>query len=241
MKEAKSALYTALEITKNMNEKIGNTSILEAIARNYSMLQHHFFDSPLSNEDYVKLLEDIIAVIKNPIRQAELEARWKDEDRQQTEEINALLQEVRYACLYLELARAAEADDERDRAWAFNSYASLQVGEIIEKSAAIVSAMEADRRSSRNSKNAQGRNKSISLIKEETARLIEAMRPEAGWHYKSTIVAALEMPLTDFIEKNKILCIQPSNIEKWLTNWLREDERLKRVWERTKRPKANNK
>lgn len=148
---------------------------------------------------------------------------------------------MKYACLYLELASAAEQNESRDRAWAFNSYASLMIGEIIERSAAIQNLIEADRRSKRNSNNAQGRNKSVLPVKEEVARLLEDLRPEAGWPYKSTAVAMLESPLSAFIESNDISGVQISNIENWLTNWLREDELVNNVWERTKRQQGNNK
>ncbi|WP_454834188.1 hypothetical protein [Pseudomonas lini] len=241
MKETKPALFSPIQITMNTNESIGSTTVGKAIARNHGMLWDSFFHPLLGLEEYNKLLEDIRAVTDNPALQAELETRWRNEDSQQSEEINTLLQDVRYACLYLELAGAAEAHKDRERAWAFTSYASVQVGEVIEKSAAIINAMEADKRSSRNSKNAQGRNKSILLVKEEVARLLEEMRPEAGWPYKATAVAALESPLTGFIENNNILDIQPSNIEKWLTKWLREDELVNRVWEKSKRAQGNNK
>jgi hypothetical protein len=241
MKEMKPPLFSPIQITMNTNESIGSTTVGKAIARNHGMLWDSFFHPLLGLEEYKKLLEDIRAVTDNPALQAELETRWRNEDSQQSEEVNTLLQRARYACLHLELARAAEQDSSRDRAWAFTNYASLMTGEIVEKSEAIFNAMEAENRSTRNSKNAQGRNKSILSVKEEAARLLEEMRPEAGWPYKATVVAALERPLTGFIENNNILDIQPSNIEKWLTKWLREDELVNRIWEKSKRAQGNNK
>lgn len=115
------------------------------------------------------------------------------------------------------------------------------IGEIIERSAAIQNLNEADKRSIRNSKNAQGRNKSTLPLKEEIARLLEDLRPEAGWPYKTTAVATLERPLSDFIVNNNILDVQPSNIETWLPRWLSEDELVNPAWEKTKRPQVDNK
>jgi hypothetical protein len=38
-------LFPPQEVTANMNESIGNTTIGEAIARNHGLLVHHFFVS----------------------------------------------------------------------------------------------------------------------------------------------------------------------------------------------------
>ena len=88
----------------NTNESIGNTTVDKAIARNHGMLWDGFFHPLIKLDEYNKLLEDIRAVIANPELQAELETRWRNEDRLHSEEINTLLQDARYACLYLELA-----------------------------------------------------------------------------------------------------------------------------------------
>lgn len=230
-------LLSPQHITANMNESIGNTTIDEAIARNHQILLDHFFDSLLELDDYIKLLKEIRAAISDPALQVELETHWRNEDSQQSEETTTLLHHVRYACLYLELAITAEAQKGRDRAWAFTNYASLMVGEIIEKSAAILNTMEADDRSNQNSRNAQGRNKSILLVKEEAARLLKEKRPEDGWPTKVKAVTDLEEPLAEFIKKNNIPILQTSNIEKWLTAWLREDKLVNPAWENSKRIK----
>lgn len=240
MNKVKPALFTATEITTDMNEKIGSTAILEAIARNHSILHDHFF-SPFSEPDaYLELLESIRLNISSPVLQGQLEEDWYNEANKHDDSATRLLQHVRNACLYLELASIAEQNKNRDRAWAFNSHASLMVGEIIERSAAILNLHETEKRSVKNSVNAQGRNKAVLPLKKEVARLLEHLRPEAGWPHKSTAVAVLERHLSDFIDTNNISAVQISNIENWLPRWLLEDELVKRAWERTKRPKANN-
>jgi hypothetical protein len=241
MKEMKPPLFTRVQLATHTNERIGNTTIDEAIARNHEILQLHFFEPLTKPDKYIKLLKSIRSSINTPESQGRLEEDWYTEVKMHDDEVAILLQYVKYACLYLELASAAEQNKARDRAWAFNSYASSMIGEIIERSAAIQNLNEADRRSERNSNNAQGRNKSVSPVKEEAARLLEDLRPKAGWPYKTTAVAKLERPLTVFIESNNISGIQISNIENWLTKWLREDELVSRVWERTKRQNTNNK
>lgn len=237
MTKATQPLFPPHQITASMNESIGNTTVVEAIARNHSLLRDHFFDSVLDLDHYIQLLEGIRAVIGNPALQAELETQWENEDIQLDEAVKTLLHHVRYACLYLELGSDAEAQKNRARAWAFTNYASVMVGEIIEKSAAILNAMKVDDRSNQNSINAQGRNKSTLLVKEEAAKLLKDRRPEDGWPNKVKAVSALEDPLAEFIEKNKIPALQISNIEKWLTVWLREDELVKQAWENCKRVK----
>ena len=222
MKEKKLALFTRAQLSTQENERIGNITIDTAIARNHGILDLHFF-SPLTERGaHLKLLESIRSCISTPELQGQLEEDW-DSEASKHDEVTILLKHVKYACLYLELASAAERNKARDRAWAFNSYASLLIGEIIENSAAIQNHKDVEKHSERNSKNAQGRNKSVSPVKEEAARLLEELRPEAGWPYKSTAVAVLERPLVDFIESNEISGIQISNIENWLTKWLRED------------------
>lgn len=241
MKKMKPPLFTRAQLATHTNERIGNTTIDVAIARNHEILQLHFFEPLTKPDEYIKLLESIRSSINTSESQGRLEEDWYTEANKHAGEVTILLQHVKYACLYLELASAAEQNKARDRAWAFNSYASLMIGEIIERSAAIQYLNEADRRSERNSNNAQGRNKSISPVKEEAARLLEDLRPKAGWPYKATAVAVLERHLTAFIESNDISGIQISNMENWLTKWLREDELVNRAWERTKCPKTNNK
>ena len=238
MTKKNQPLFSPHQITSSMNESIGNTTIVEAIARNHSMLRDHFFESLLDLDDYIQLLQSIRAVTDNSALQAELETRWRNEDSQQNEEINTLLHHVRYACLYLEQGSAAEEQKNRDRAWAFTNHASVMVGEIIEKSAAILNTRDADSRTKQNSKNAQGRNNSILPVKEEAARLLYTLKPKAGWPYKTTAVTELEKPLNEFIEKNKIPTLQISNIEKWLKEWLREDELVNRAWESNKHVKT---
>lgn len=241
MKEKKPALFTRTQLAIQENERIGNITIDAAIARNRGILHHHFF-SPLTEPDaHLELLESIRSSISTPELQGQLEEDWDNESSKHDNDATKLLQYVKYACLYLELASAAEQNKARNKAWAFNSYASLMIGEIIERSAAIQNLNETDKCSARNSNNAQGRNKSVLPLKKEAARLLEELRPEAGWPYKSTAVAVLERPLGAFIESNEIPAIQISNIENWLTKWLREDELVSRAWEKTKRLQVNNK
>lgn len=237
MTQKNQSLLLPQDITASMNESVGNTTIDEAIARNHRILLDHFFEPLLELDDYIKLLEDIRAAISDPVLQVELEARWRNEDIQRDEATSTLLRHVKYACLYLELARTAEVRKDRDRAWAFTNHASLMVGEVIEKSAAILNAMKANDRSNQNSRNAQGRNKSVLLVKEQAARLLKEKRPEDGWPTKVKAVTDLEGPLAEFIEKNNIPALQISNIEKWLTAWLREDELVNQAWENSKRVK----
>jgi hypothetical protein len=241
MKEKKPALFTRTQLATHENERIGSITIDTAIARNRSILHLHFF-SPFTEPDaHLELLESIRSSISTPELQGQLEEDWDNEASKNDDPATILLQHVKYACLYLELASAAEQNKARDRAWAFNNYASLMIGEVIERSASIQNLNESDRRSERNSNNAQGRNKSVLPVKEEAARLLEELRPEAGWPYKSTAIAVLERPLGAFIESNEISGIQISNIENWLTTWLREDKLVNRAWEKTKRLQVNNK
>lgn len=236
MKEKKPTLFSPSQFATHMNERIGNTTINAAIARNHHILRDHFF-SPLTEPDaHLELLESIRSSISTPEFQGQLQDDWDNEASKHDDEITILLQNVKYACLYLELASAAEQNKDRDRAWAFNNESSLMIGKIIEGSANIQNLNESNKRSVQNSNNAQGRNKSLLPVKEEVTRLLKKLRPEAGWPYKSTAVAALEPSLTVFIESNNISGVQISNIENWLTKWLREDELVNRAWEKTKRP-----
>jgi hypothetical protein len=236
MEEKKQPLFTRARLVEINNDEIGNCTIGEAISRNVSILRTHFFE-PLFEYDYLKLLNDVSSVTSNLALQAELEQNWDNEVNELDEETNIALKLARYASLYIELARSAESRNEHIKAWAFNNYATLMVGEILEKSVAIQNRTGIENLSKQNSKNAQGRNKSILQVKEETARLLFEKRPETGWPSKAKVPAALEHPLADFIEKNKILVLRTSNIEQWMKKWLREDELVKGAWEKNKSSK----
>ncbi|AKA82671.1 hypothetical protein VO64_2125 [Pseudomonas synxantha] len=44
--------------------------------------------------------------------------------------------------------------------------------------------------------------------------------------------------MAEFIERNNIPALKITNIEKWLTAWLREDVLVNQAWEKTKHAKA---
>lgn len=235
MKETKPALFSPIQLATSRNESIGSTTVDKAIARNHEMLWDSFFHPLLGLEKYKKLLEDIRAVTSDVVLQAELETRWRDEDSQQSEEINTLLQEVRFACLHLELARAAETHNDCDRAWAFTCYASLIVGEITEKSAAIINAMDTKKRSIQNSKNGKTRTKNFLPAKEEVVRLLEQLKPERGWPSLRGAAIALEEDMIEFILKTRPSGLTASNIRSLLEkDWLPDDEFVNDAWIKTK-------
>ncbi|QLG91207.1 hypothetical protein HZF02_04240 [Pseudomonas yamanorum] len=246
MKKIKPPLFTPAEFAKNINESIGNTTIDEAIDRNHGILLQHFFEPLLERDEHLKLLEDIRLVTNDPELQGKLMENWEHEVYETdwktngiNERINTLLQHVRYACLYLELARAAEENKHRNRAWAFNNEASLMIGEIIEKSETILNAMEADKRSAQNSKNGKGRIKNFLPVKEEAVRLLEEMKPEGGWPTLTSAVTALDEPLAHFILSNRISGMTSTNIRVLLEKtWIPKDELVNPAWEKTKQAKT---
>lgn len=238
MTKTTQPLLSQTQLATNMNNSIGNTTIGEAIARNHGLLGHHFFDSLHNLDDYTQLLESIRAVTDNPALQAKLETCWEDEDIQQDEEFNTLLHQVRYACLYLELGSTAEAQKNSDRAWAFTNYASVMVGEIIEKSAAILNEREVERRALQNSKNGKGRIKNFVPVKQEAVRLLKAMKPEGGWPNIDSAIDALETPLANFIRENHISGLTPTNIRPLLKQtWIPKDELVNQAWKENKKSK----
>lgn len=246
MKKIKPPLFSPEELAINMNESIGKTTIGEAIGRNHGILLQHFFEPLLERDEHLKLLEDIRLVTSDPELQGKLMEDWEHEVYEPgckihglNEEINILLQRVRYACLYLELARATEENKGRDRAWAFNNEVSLMIGEIIEKSEAILNAMEGDKRSSQNSKNGKGRIKNFLPVKEEAVRLLEELKPEDGWPTLTSAVTALDEPLAHFILSNRISGMTSTNIRVLLEKtWIPKDELVNPAWEKTKQAKT---
>jgi len=234
MTESKSALFSPIEYTTTSNEQIANITISSSIGRNKLLLREHFFEPLFERSEHLKLLEDIRAVTSNVALQAELVQSWENEISQHSGAFAMLLQDVRHASLYLELATVAEEGQNRERAWAFNNYATMIVGGILEKINTHLNEMESDRVSKQNSKNAMKGNKPTLLVKEEVAKLLVEMRPETGWPSKSGVFVSLEQPLAEFIKKNKIPRIRVSNIESWLGDWLREDKLVARAWEKNK-------
>ncbi|MBM0211279.1 hypothetical protein ALQ72_00470 [Pseudomonas syringae pv. maculicola] len=234
MTKKSQPLFSPHHTPSSMNESIGNTTVGEAIARNHHMLWDHFFDPLLELDDHVKLLEDIRAVIGDPALQAELETRWRNEDSQLSEEVNILLQDVRYACLYLELARAAETNNDRDRAWAFTCYASVMTGEISEKSAVVINTINKNARSTQNSKNAKARAEKYLPAKEEVVRLLEKLKPAGGWTSFRGAAIALEEDIIEFILKTHPPILSTSNILNTLEReWLPKDEFINSAWTKT--------
>ncbi|MHC8307517.1 hypothetical protein [Pseudomonas sp. PB3P13] len=234
MKDATSPPFSPIQITVNTNDMIGNTSIASAIDRNYGILDDHFFKPILGDEELIKLLKDIRAVINDPALQADLETRWSLEDSQQGNKFNTLLRDARYAYLYLELAKSAEIHNDRDRAWAFTCYASVMVGEISEKSAAIIDKMNKDARSIQNSKNAKAKDKSYLLAKEEVARLLEHLKPAGGWISFRGAAIALEKDMIKFLLETRPPNLTASNICNLLEKeWLPKDELVNTAWTKT--------
>jgi hypothetical protein len=153
-------------------------------------------------------------------------------------EIGILFNHARQVLKYLELATAAEDNKNRDRAWAFNGEASLLIGEALEKTAAIHDRIELSSKAKQNIVNAKGRNKAHLPVKEATIRLLSEMKPEGGWPTKTKAIKDLEKYLTEVIEKKEILTLDISNIDKWLTTWLRDDELVNAAWEKNKHANA---
>lgn len=254
MKKTKSPLLSPSESAAHSNRSMGRTTIGEAIDRNHFMINAYFFEMLLERDDYPKLLDIIRPVTSDLTLQGELQQSWESEVNEHDKEMNILLKQVRYACLYAELARAAKESKNHNEAWAFNNYSSLMTGQIMAKSEEILSRTQTEERSNQNSKNAQGRNKYILLVKEEAARLLEELRPTDGWPSKVNAIAALEGPLAAFIDpdicngersavteiKTKTIGgVTATNIANRLTTWLREDAMLRYAWEKNMRPQKN--
>lgn len=234
MTKTTSPLFSAIKLATHLNERIGNTSIGEAIARNHGLLLEHFFKPLLGRDVYIKLLSDISVVTSDLARQAELEQAWGSEANEYDEETKSVLKEAQYACLYIELARAAEASNDHIRAWAFNNHASLMVGEIIEKSTAIQDHTETKKRSQQNSKNGKSRIKNFLPVKEEVVRLLEQLKPVGGWTSFSGAAIALEEDMTEFILKTRPSGLTASNIRNLLEKeWLPGDELVNSAWTKT--------
>ncbi|MCP2069876.1 hypothetical protein [Pseudomonas laurylsulfatiphila] len=243
MTKIKVPLFSPTQYATHMNESIGNTTARVAIGRNHRTLWNCFFEPLLEHDEYIKLLEDIRAVTSDPALQGKLMDNWENEVYECNEEINGLneeinitFQHVRHACLYLELATAAEKDKDHNRTWAFNNEASLMVGKIAEKSETILNKITADSNAKQNSKNGKGRIKSFLPAKEEAARLLDEMKPEGGWLTVVSAASALEEPLGSFIDANRIGGIKSSNIRNLLEKkWIPKDMLVNSAWQKNKR------
>jgi len=245
MKKIKPPLFSPTQYANHINESIGNTTARVAIGRNQRILFSCFFEPLLERDEHIKLLEDIRSVTSDPALQGKLMENWESEVYERDEEINGLNEEinilfehVRHACLYLELAAAADEDKDRDRAWAFNNEASLMIGNITEKSEAILSKIEADSNAKQNSANGKGRIKNFLPVKEKAARLLYEMKPEGGWLTVVSAASALEEPLGNFIDTNRIGGIKSSNIRVLLEKkWIPKDALVNNAWLKNKQPK----
>ncbi|MNM86589.1 hypothetical protein D3C81_987460 [compost metagenome] len=112
------------------------------------------------------------------------------------------------------------------------------VGQVVEKSDAAFKSLEGEKRSYRNTENGKGRIEYILPVKEEAARLLKELKPEGGWPTLASAILALEQPLADFINANRITVVKNSNIPDLLgKNWRYKDEIVKRAWLSSKREK----
>lgn len=244
MKKMNPPLLSPTQHARHMNESIGGTTINAAIERNHCILRENFFEPLLGLNDHIKLLEDIRLVTSDPGLQGKLVESWENEVYELDEEIlaldeeiNLLFRRVRYACLYLELAQAAEENNDLNRAWAFNNEASLAVGETVEASAVILSKIEANSRSKQNSENGRGRIKNFLPAKLEAVRLLNELKPEGGWPTLASAISALEEPLGNFIDTNRIGGIKSSNVKNLLGKvWIPHDELVNNAWFKAKHP-----
>lgn len=75
-------------------------------------------------------------------------------------------------------------------------------------------------------------------IKRELARLLIEKRPDGGWKSKAQAVRALEADMAGFSvprDDNKPLSLEPDNLNRTLTKWMREDAEVRGAYERTRR------
>lgn len=233
----KPPLFFPVQSVMLMNEQIGGTSVVTAIARNHSLLQEHFFEPLSSLSHYNKIIKDIRSVKTEPALQAKLEERWQNELLIKNEEtdssnelVTQLLIRVRFACLYIELASMAEETKLRDQAWAFNNQASLMIGGIIEESMAIQKKLNTQKLSPQNKKNAQRRNINIEPARKEAARLLIEMKPKTGWMTPESAASKLEKPLQKYIEDNRISGVTGSNIKTRLKSWIKDYPIVAEAW-----------
>lgn len=238
MSKNSQPLLSPTQFVININASIGNSTIGEAIDRNALLLQEHFFGPQAENHENLKLLKEIRQAISTPELQANLEKNWDDDAYNYDPEAYTLVTQVRYACLYIELAKSAYAQNDKNRAWAFINYSSVMVGEVVGRSASILNDLEADNCAKQKSKNGKGRIKNFSSTKEEAARLLEVMKPEGGWPTLASALRTLNKPLGDFINTNRIRGIKSSNIYELLEkSWIHNDETINRAWLNTKHDK----
>lgn len=231
-------LFTPVQYVVMSNEEIGSCTIHEAISRNLLILRNCAFEPLFEKDDYSTLLSKIRHAIGDPTLQAELVQNWNSEDNahEPSQEAEAFLNHFKHACLYIELARAAEEQKEHTRAWAFNNYASLMVGETSEKSETILYHIEIRHHSKQNSKNAQGGSNNLIPVKEEAARLLEEMKPEGGWPSYRRAAIVLEAPMAEYISHNRIRGLTASNIRNLLEKtWMPKDKIVNDAWLKNKR------
>lgn len=238
MKKIKPPLFSPTQFAEIMNENIGGRTIHAAISRNYCVLQDHVFEPLLGLNKYAELLESIQIAIDDPALQAKLMADWENEvyeeykdENEPNEKITILLDRARYACLYIGLARAALKRGDIERAWAFNNEASLNTGEAIAESTAILQEIEDRKCTAQNSKNAKGRTKNFLPAKQEAARLLNEMKPDGGWPSVASAALALNEPMQKFINMNRIGGIKGSNIQTLLEKtWIPKDPLVNNAW-----------
>jgi hypothetical protein len=239
MEKPKTTLFSPIEYVEITNKEMGGFTVIEAIGINYAILQGCAFEPIFGKDEFSILLNKIETAISSPILQATLMEEWDSEISE--EEIAIFINHFRHACLYMELARAAEKQNEHIKAWSFNNYASLKVGAISEKLENILKNAQAERLSTQNSKNAKEKDKNFIATQMETARLLKEMKPEEGWPSASRAAITLEKPLSEFIINNRVPGLTPSNIRTLVEKtWIPNNECVRSAWLSTKQSKSTN-
>src|SRR5690606_25783155 len=75
-------------------------------------------------------------------------------------------------------------------------------------------------------------------FKTEFARLLIEKKPDGGWKSKAQAARSLEADMAGFsvpINDNKPLSLEPDNLSRTLTKWMREDAEVRGAYERTRR------
>lgn len=221
-------------------EEFSSMSIKKAISRNFNIAMSNFERTTLY-ESFEALMSEINSAINAGHEEIiNLNLKWELHKRMEMEPYPFSSFFYR-ACYFTAFAQHFAEKGESEKAWALTNYSSFILAESI---ALIVKKYEINSISTKKEKRsvASSKTREVKLfpVKELVADLLLNNRPRGGWESKALAIRTIESRVVEYIGANRSCGLSISNIKKKIEDWTRRDQKVKDVWEKTKKNKGGS-
>lgn len=210
-------------------------SINTAISRNFHIAMSDFERTTLY-ESFEKLMSEINSAINAGHEEIiNLKLKWELHERIEME-LYPFSSLFYRACYFIAFAQHFAEKGESEKAWALINYSSFILAESI---ALIAKKHEIDsistKKENRSAASSKIREVKLFPVKELVANLLLNNRPRGGWESKALAIRTIESRVAEYIGANRSCGLSISNIKKKIEDWTRRDQKVKDVWEKTKK------